>query len=168
MPRMPVSVRPMTDDEFARMRAKTVSHYAAENVRAGRWTAEVAEAKSAEQLDELLPAGLATPGQVFLVAEDEQGAFVGHVWVEVADPRSERPGAWIFDIEVVEGRRGEGFGRDLLAAAERAAAEAGAPTIGLNVFGHNTVAVTLYEKSGYSVATQQMSKPLRPGSATRR
>lgn len=157
---MTPTIRPMTEAEFEAMRAEIISHYAAENVRAGRWTVEVAQEQSAAQLAELLPEGFTSPGQAFLVAEDGEGTLVGHVWVEVADPKGERPGAWIFDIEVAEGHRGRGYSRALLAAAERAAAQAGAGTIGLNVFGHNTVAVRLYETSGYSVATQQMRKEL--------
>lgn len=157
---MSPTIRAMTETEFEHMRSTIVTHYAAENVRAGRWTADVADAQSAAQLAELLPSGFASPGHVFLVAEDGDGALAGHVWVEVTDPKGERPGAWIFDIGVVPEHRGRGYSRALLTAAEAAAAEAGAPSIGLNVFGHNTVAVRLYETSGYAVATQQMRKEL--------
>ncbi|MBH0023024.1 N-acetyltransferase [Salinibacterium sp. SWN248] len=70
--------------------------------------------------------------------------------------------AYLFDIQVVEERRGSGLGRALLAAVEAAVLDAGVPALELNVFGHNTPAVSLYGSSGYTVTTQQMRKTLSP------
>jgi ribosomal protein S18 acetylase RimI-like enzyme len=72
-----------------------------------------------------------------------------------------RAGAWIYDIEIVRERRGEGYGRRLLRAVEQLAAERGATTIGLNVFGGNAVARGLYESCGFEVSSLQMRKALR-------
>jgi ribosomal protein S18 acetylase RimI-like enzyme len=46
----------------------------------------------------------------------------------------------------------------LLVAAEREAERRGGRSIGLNVFGGNDVALSLYEPSGYQVAATQMQK----------
>jgi ribosomal protein S18 acetylase RimI-like enzyme len=153
-------VRPMTAPEFDEFRSRRVREYAAEQVRAGNWTADDAGAQAVEQTRRLLPQGAATPGVLLLTAETADGAPVGHVWVVLDRPPA--GGAWIYDIEVLDGFRGLGYGRALLDAAERHAAALGARSIGLNVFGWNTVARSLYESAGYGVVSQQLSKELPP------
>jgi ribosomal protein S18 acetylase RimI-like enzyme len=96
---------------------------------------------------------------LLLMAETIGGEAVGHAWVELRRP-SVGGDAWIFDIEVLENQRGKGFGRALLRATEREAAAHGVTTMGLNVFGANTVARGLYESSGYETVTLQMRKRL--------
>jgi hypothetical protein len=75
----------MADGEFATYRDRLVREYAQERVLAGNWTAEEAEAKSAAQVDELLPQGLGTPGMLLRIAEatdgDGAGRRVGLVWL---------------------------------------------------------------------------------------
>ncbi|MGV8911708.1 MAG: GNAT family N-acetyltransferase [Rhodoglobus sp.] len=98
---------------------------------------------------------------LFLQGTDAGGATVGHAWVSLDHPQGSPDLAFLFDIQVVEERRGTGLGRALLAAVEAAVLDAGVPALELNVFGHNTPAVSLYGSSGYSVTTQQMRKTLR-------
>jgi ribosomal protein S18 acetylase RimI-like enzyme len=81
-----------------------------------------------------------------LAAENAAGAVVGRVWVALQWPG--KIGA-ICQIEVVAEQRGKGYGRALLRAAEEATAAEGVEAIGLNVFGENTVARSLYASSGY-------------------
>jgi ribosomal protein S18 acetylase RimI-like enzyme len=154
-------VRPMTRVEFEAFRSRLVREYAAEHVRAGNWTEDEAEARSAEQTDELLARGVDTPGMLLLMAETSGGETVGHVWVGL-ERRPGFPGAWIYAIEIATHERGKGYGRALLRAAERETARHGVRTIGLNVFGPNTVARNLYESAGYEVASLQMHKALPP------
>ena len=71
----------MTRVEFEAFRSRLVREYAAEHVRAGNWTEDEAEARSAEQTDELLARGVDTPGMLLLMAETSGGETVGHVWV---------------------------------------------------------------------------------------
>ena len=72
-----------------------------------------------------------------------------------------RPGeAWIYDIEVNPEHRGKGYGRALLLVAEQEAARHGSTAIGLNVFGTNTVARSLYESAGYRITALNMRKEL--------
>ncbi|MFW8746016.1 GNAT family N-acetyltransferase, partial [Mesorhizobium japonicum] len=68
--------------------------------------------------------------------------------------------AWVFDIEVEEARRGEGWGRALMLEAERIARADGHAELGLNVFGSNAVARGLYESLGYQPTAIQMRKTL--------
>jgi ribosomal protein S18 acetylase RimI-like enzyme len=151
----------MTRVEFEAFRSRLVREYAAEHVRAGNWTEDEAEARSAEQTDELLARGVDTPGMLLLMAETSGGETVGHVWVGL-ERRPGFPGAWIYAIEIATHERGKGYGRALLRAAERETARHGVRTIGLNVFGPNTVARNLYESAGYEVASLQMHKELPP------
>jgi ribosomal protein S18 acetylase RimI-like enzyme len=150
----------MTGPEFDALRARLAHEYASEHVAAGNWPAEGAHARAEAETDALLPQGVATPGLSILVAETPEGQYVGHVWVALEHHVGNGDGAWVYDIEVAPEHRGRGFGRALLAAAEAEAARHGAASIGLNVFGTNAVARSLYESAGYSVATLQMNKPL--------
>ena len=151
-------VRPMTSAEFESFRDRLVREYAAEHVRAGNWRREEAEARAAEQTDELLPKGAETPGVLLLMAETAAGEQVGHVWIGLE--RRQGPGAWIYSIEIAPGQRGKGYGRALLELAEQETARHGVDAIGLNVFGPNTVARNLYESAGYETVSLQMHKQL--------
>jgi ribosomal protein S18 acetylase RimI-like enzyme len=154
-----LSVRPMTVEEFGLFRAALISDYAADHVRAGNWAADQSQELAAGQIDGLLPEGPETPGMLVLTALSAAGDAVGHLWVGLE--RAEAGGgAWIFDIEVAAEQRGQGYGRALLAAAERETARHGGQALGLNVFGDNTVARSLYESSGYEIKTLQMRKEL--------
>jgi ribosomal protein S18 acetylase RimI-like enzyme len=155
-----LQTRPMSQPEFDEFCSRLAREYAADHVRAGNWRSEDAEERATRELEELLPEGLHTPGALLLVAEDAAGEPVGLIWVAIEGRPGSGGGAWIYDIEVREPHRGKGYGRALLQAAEREAARRGAPAIGLNVFGANTVARGLYESAGYEVTAQQMRKPL--------
>lgn len=61
-----------------------------------------------------------------------------------------RPDAYIQELYVVPGRRGEGLGRALLDAALDAAREAGAPHVELTTGEDDTEALSLYESSGFT------------------
>jgi len=156
-----VTLRKMTEFEFESFRAKLVTEYAAANVSAGRWSAEEAEEKSAAQTKELLPQGVDSPRVLLMAAENSGGEKVGHVWVGL-DRQGSAGGAWIYDIEVIEDHRGKGYGRAILHAAEQETLKNGVSSIGLNVFGTNIVARSLYESAGYEITTQQMQKEIKP------
>ncbi|MFZ2226882.1 MAG: GNAT family N-acetyltransferase [Candidatus Nanopelagicaceae bacterium] len=155
-----VTLRKMTGPEFDVFRVRLIAEYAAENVSAGRWSAEEAEEKSTAQTQELLPQGVETPRVLVMIAEDSGGERIGHVWVGLDRKGAASGGAWIYDIEVAENHRGKGYGRAILHAAEQETLKNGVSSIGLNVFGKNTVARSLYESAGYEITTQQMQKSL--------
>ncbi len=179
----------MTATEFAALRDRMAREYAAEHVAAGDWDPATADRRAVEETDRLLPHGVDTPGMLLLVAESTDGAALGHLWLAVgqdpepdADPDADttsgttsgtttgtgdrdaaaRQGGWVYDIEIAPEHRGRGFGAALLDVAEREAAHHGLGSIGLNVFGANTVARHLYESAGYAVTAQQMRKVLPP------
>ncbi|NNM71074.1 ribosomal protein S18-alanine N-acetyltransferase [Enterovirga aerilata] len=57
--------------------------------------------------------------------------------------------AWLTSVAVAPGRQGDGLGRRLVDAAERAAREAGRTRIRLEVRADNEAARKLYERAGY-------------------
>ena len=156
-----VSVRPMTEFEFDRWQKTIAEEFAAEQVAAGRWAAEGSVRRALESNSELLPLGLSTPRMLILCGVRSDGEPVGRAWVGLDHPRGAPDMAFLYDIEVVEQRRGHGLGRALLAAVEDAVIDAGVHSLELNVFGRNLPAVALYDSAGYAVSTQKMQKHFR-------
>ncbi|WP_333771066.1 GNAT family N-acetyltransferase [Streptomyces sp. IBSBF 2435] len=116
--------------------------------------ADQAEAHAAASYAQALPGGAHAPGGE-LLALDQDGAAVGHVWL-LALPG---PG-WIQAVEVLPPYRGRGHGRTLMRAAETACLAAGTRRVGLNVFTANAVAIGLYASLGYRPTLRQLWKPL--------
>jgi ribosomal protein S18 acetylase RimI-like enzyme len=160
-----VRLRAMTPREFAELRVRLDREYAKDNVRAGSWPAEGAQERAARETDRLLPHGVETPGMLLYVAETSSGDPIGYLWLGLKGPTGPGGGAWIYDIEIAEAWRGQGFGRAVLQLAEEEAVRHGINAMGLNVFGNNTVARRLYESSGYITTSMWMKKPLHPDAA---
>jgi len=157
---MTVNVRPMTESEFDEWQLAIAQEYAEEQVSAGNWSRNGAVERALEENARLLPDGLATRRMLVLRGVDDDGIPVGHAWVGLDHPRGTPEVAFLYDIEVLETRRGSGLGRALLSAVEAATRAAGASALELNVFGGNAVAIGLYDSAGYEVTTQQMRKAL--------
>ncbi len=150
----------MTEIEFGQWQVALAEDFAAEQVAVGRWAQEGSVDRALESNAELLPLGLSTPRMLILRGVDADGEPVGQAWVSLDHPRGAPDTAFLYDIEVIEHRRGSGLGRALLIAVESAVVEAGMFALELNVFGRNLTAVSLYDSSGYAVTTQQMRKDL--------
>ena len=152
-----VSLAPMPPERYVTWHAYSVAGYAEENVKAGHWTEEEALAKAEADFNSLLPAGLDTAGHELWSVIDSTGDEVGILWIAT----NRRPGhAFIYDIEMNPGRRGEGFGSATLLALEDWCRANGISTIGLHVFGHNEGAWRLYKRMGYRETSIQMEKRL--------
>jgi ribosomal protein S18 acetylase RimI-like enzyme len=135
----------MTAAEFAEWRADAVRGYAADMANSGTLPADEAAAASAAQFDQLLPEGLATSGHSFLTLR-ASGEVVATNWIG----HHVGPGmSWVYGVAVRDGHRGKGHGRAAMIIGEQAAVEAGDTHLGLNVFGHNAVAISLYRSMGY-------------------
>ncbi|GAA2897543.1 Acetyltransferase (GNAT) family protein [Actinoplanes cyaneus] len=158
-----LTLREMTAHEFDQWHDAEVRGYADAQVSAGVWGSDEALRRSAELHEKLLPAGLETPGMIFLQGLRPDGAVIGTLWIALEHPRGAADCAFLFDIEVVEEHRSAGYGRALLAAAENVVRERGFSALELNVHGDNTHAMRLYASSGYRVITQQMRKGLGSG-----
>lgn len=104
-----VTLRPMTASEFDSLRSSLIAEYGAAQVRAGGWDEATADERASAQLDALVPQGIDTDGMLLRIAEDPGGRRVGHLWLSLAHEGSPDT-AWIYDIEIAAGRRGQGFG----------------------------------------------------------
>ncbi|SDY56940.1 Acetyltransferase (GNAT) family protein [Herbiconiux ginsengi] len=146
----------------------TSAEYVRERMAEGD-SAEYARERAEESNAQYFPDGLPAAGQlVFQVVTesaeadadaDADAEVVGVLWIGPMSPR--QPGEWwVFDIEIDRAHRGQGLGRETMLLAEREARAHGAVRLGLNVFGHNTVAQRLYASLGYETTAMNMAKPL--------
>lgn len=139
-----LGLEPMSQEEFDEFHARMADGYAVELASAGM-TREAADARSREQLAELVPAGLASAGQHFFTGRVD-GTRVGHLWLN-----TDRPMAFVYDIAVREDQRRRGYGAAIMNAGARWCRERGHFALGLNVFAHNPGARALYDRLGYEV-----------------
>ena len=155
-----IQLVPMTADAFDAYRQRGIEEYAAEHVRAGRWSAEEAHAAAAREYEELLPQGTATPNHyLYTIQDDTVPAAVGLLWFALNDEAGRRR-VFIYDIEIDPAFRRRGYATAAFSALEAEARALGAHEIRLHVFGHNHDARRLYEKLGFVATNITMSKPL--------
>ena len=152
-----VTLRPMTEAEYAPYMAYLREDYARERSESGETPIEEERENSNKQIDSLVPDGLATPNHYFWTVTEESGVSVGKLWVFV-DPQKGR--AFIYDIALDEQQRGKGYGRQTLDTLEATVRPMGVRRIALSVFGKNTVARHLYDTQGYYVVASAMQKDL--------
>ena len=148
-----ITLQPMSDDTFAIWSPRTWASYREELIRAGM-SESGADENIAQNVAATMPDGKLLSGQyVFDVRNDDEN--VGAVWL------AERENEWfIYDIEIDETHRGEGFGREAMRRIEEFVRAQGGSAIGLSVFGFNTVAQNLYRSEGYETTRLSMQKRL--------
>ncbi|MCQ1954482.1 N-acetyltransferase [Arthrobacter sp. zg-Y238] len=158
---MTIELRVMPAERFAAWLEESRRGYEQSRIESGEST-EVAAQKARAGFAASFPDGQIAPGQLVydVVALDGNGAstVVGYLWISQTGDRADA--WWVSDIEIHEDHRGKGYGRAAMQLAEGAAAKQGAATLGLNVFGYNTVAHDLYESLGYETVSTQMRKPV--------
>lgn len=139
--------------------ARSRAGYLDQMMTAGSTRAE-AEANADYAFERSFPGGRPAPGHLVGRVVAPGVGPVGDLWVGPHD--ADRHRWWVWDVVVYEEFRHRGFGRAAMLLAERLAAEAGATSIGLNVFAYNEVARHLYGSLGYEETSVQMRKALRP------
>lgn len=98
---------------------------------------------------------------VIIVAENEAGENVGHVWLgETRDSYTGATRGYVYDIYVAPAARGEGLGRNLLDQAEERSRRRGHRELGLTVSPDNEAAHQLYESAGFTTERLMMTKPI--------
>ena len=158
---MTTELRVMPAERLPEWLEETRRNYEQSRLESGE-SAEVAARKARASMAASFPDGKIAPGHLVydVVARDdnEKSTIVGYLWISQTEDRADA--WWVSDIEIHEDHRGKGYGRAAMQLAEVAAAEQGAATLGLNVFGYNTVARGLYESLGYETVSTQMRKPV--------
>ncbi len=155
-----VRLIPLTAAELQVYLAGAIDNYAREHVKAGNWLPEEAHQKSEQEFKQLLPDGVASKGQyLFSIEEAQSGQTIGMLWFAVNN-RGPRPTAFIYDFIIDEPHRGQGYGRQALAALDQQAVALGVETISLHAFAHNQTAIALYQKLGYAITDVHMAKQI--------
>ena len=152
---MSVTLRPMTDAEYADWHEDAVATYAQEFVSSGILAEEQAQERAEKDFSELLPDGLSTENHLLWSARDDQGTVVGTVWVALM-PERKPPHSFVYSLDVNADQRRKGYGQAIMEAAMQECRDRGIGSMGLNVFGHNDTARRLYERLGFKVASTSM------------
>jgi GNAT superfamily N-acetyltransferase len=158
-----VVLEPITEAEFAAYLPVAIEEYGEDLVTSGRISDPVLARQIGEQeIASVAPEGLATKNSFVYTARDaESGEPVGFLWLGLRGENAQD--AFVYDIRVDESRRGLGYGRATMIACIARAAELGASTVGLHVFGHAAVPRALYSSLGFVETSVQMSLPLKAG-----
>jgi GNAT superfamily N-acetyltransferase len=153
-----VSLRPMRDDEFARWLPTVLDGYAASIAEHAGMDPDLARRKAEADTEALFPGGRPSPDQWVYVVEAD-GEWVGGLWIAERDLEDGRV-LWIYDVDIDEPHRGNGYGKAAMQFAEEEARRRSLTAVTLNVFGGNDVARNLYRSLGYSEIAVLMKKPL--------
>jgi ribosomal protein S18 acetylase RimI-like enzyme len=157
---MPVELIPFQQGEFEDYLENLLVRYTADKIAAGNVGPDNATETIRKEIDNLMPQGLQTPHHTyFQICDQESGNKVGILWVYY-DPQDRRKQAFIYDLEVDEAYRRQGYASQALLALEDHLRRLGVQKIGLHVFGFNTEAQALYCKLGYEITNIQMAKRL--------
>jgi len=149
-----VTVRPMVDAEYDAWLANEIEGYAADVSGSGLLSLTEAREMSVKAYGEMVPERLATPGYTWWCLDTDTDRTVAAIWIKHTFAPTM---SYVYSVETRPELRGRGYGRAAMLAGEWATAQAGHGHLGLNVFGHNTVAIRLYDSLGYVVAEQLRS-----------
>ncbi|GAA3490526.1 GNAT family N-acetyltransferase [Streptomyces cremeus] len=153
-----VTFRPVTREEYDAWRVKDAADFARSWTDRGL-SPEQARAKAEDSERRFLPQGPATP-HTWISRLVRDGEPIGLLWLGRHEVEPGEHSAFVYAVEVDEDQRGRGYGRALMALAERIALRAGERRIGLHVFAGNTPALRLYESLGYRTTAVSSSKRL--------
>jgi RimJ/RimL family protein N-acetyltransferase len=148
----------MTGAEFNHWIQESIKEYAEEKTKAGNFQQETSLEQAEEEFKQLLPEGKETKNHyLFMLFQEESQEVVGNLWIHVKEEDKE---IFIYDIKILESKRGSGYGKEALASLDSFAKEMAISKISLHVFGHNKIAISLYQKTGYEITNVLMSKTL--------
>lgn len=155
-----VVLDPMSDEEFAEFVVGAVRDQAAHHIRTGRCTPSQALTYAKGEYMLALPEGLETEGSYLYTARDaETRQRVGFLFLMLRR-RADTTETFVFNIIVDEDKRGRGYGRAMMRATLQWAREHDTASVGLHVFGHNTVARELYTSLGFRETSISMQLDL--------
>lgn len=153
-----ISADPVRPRDFDAWQAEVVEAYATDLATNGGLTPVQARRKAESDTASLLPDGVMTPGHVILWLRSGQ-VRVGRLWLAERTSHGS-PILFVYDVAIEPEHRGRGFGRAAMLLAEEIATRHGLEEIGLNVFGGNAVARSLYRSLGYEERAVTMGKHL--------
>jgi len=146
----------MSAEQYASWSPQQVEAYALDKVQAGNWPQAGALERSRQEMLELLPRGVDTPGHRIFNIVNVENQVVGDLWIKLPGPAEEA--VFIYNIKVHSDQRGRGYGHAALKKLELRLKEEGAQQLSLHVFGFNQDAQRLYQRLGFEVTNISMSK----------
>ena len=155
---MPVTLEPLSPKRLPKWLRRSTEEYASDLISLGRSPAE-AHRLATRSLGESFPGGQPASGHYVFDVHDGPGRPVGYLWIGRAQGEDDSAW-WVWDFSINEEERGKGLGRETMLLAEQFAKSHGARTLGLSVFGFNTVARRLYETLDYETTSIKMMKTL--------
>lgn len=141
-----ITLREMTNDDFARFREWSINDYAVDLIKSEMTNKENAYITAEKEFNELLPMGLLTVDNYLYFIVNENSEDVGFVWY-----LSEGIAGFVCDFWVKESYRNKGYGFQTMKMIEKDAIERGINKVSLNVFKYNKPACNLYIKLDYMV-----------------
>ena len=154
-----VKMRPMNEEEYLAWKEPSFKRYVAEKVRKNGIDEASATEIAKGDFERSMPDGLKTEGSFFYTLYDDDSENLGMLWWGLRGAEDNRL-AWLLEIWLPESARRKGVGKQAMKLFEIDAREKGAKRMGLHVFGDNTSAITLYEKSGFETTDLVMHKTL--------
>ncbi|MEY9980239.1 GNAT family N-acetyltransferase [Lysinibacillus sp. RC79] len=153
-----ITLKPMNQEEFKQYISYAIEDYAKDKIASGNWSEDKAIDLSRESFERLLPQNEKTENNhLFSIFHND--ILVGMIWISQKAPTNPNEG-FIYDFVIFEQYQGQGYGKKAMKEAEIIAKELGMNKIGLNVFGHNKIARSLYEKMGYEITNITMAKTI--------
>ncbi|MCI4330589.1 MAG: GNAT family N-acetyltransferase [Thermoplasmata archaeon] len=157
-----IDLAPMTPAEFRRFIERSTVSYAEDHVRAGNWSAEEAAARSASEIQGLLPKGIETADHfLYSILGGPSREPVGSLWYALRRVSS-RIDLYVYWIGIDDRFRRRGYASDTFQRLEVDAVRLGASRIALQVFGDNLRARALYEKLGFEPTNLLMARKVSP------
>lgn len=155
-----IELRKMKETDFSKYRQWALPNYAEEMIKAEGVLPEYAYKMAEDSFAKILPQGLKTPNQYFFsIVEKETSQSIGMIWFGKRKIGSQLQ-AFIYDFILNPEARGRGYGKLSMSLIEKEVKNVGLFSIGLHVFGHNKVAIELYQSVGYRATNLHMMKDL--------
>lgn len=155
-----IDFRPMDAAEYPDYLAYFIADYAQEIASNYRLSLDDARARAQQEIEDSLPLGVNSPGQVLLCIMLNSGQteqHVGYLWYK---PDPTMRSVFIYDFHIFNHCQGQGLGKKALAAFEQQLRKQQFQQIRLRVAGDNCRAQHVYEKCGFGVTGINMSKTI--------
>jgi RimJ/RimL family protein N-acetyltransferase len=155
-----ISLRPMRADEYSAYLDYFIPDYAIEIAANYCLSPVESRLQASREIDEDLPQGVETPGQVLLCIIDSisgDDSIIGYLWYRPDIPARS---IHISDFHIFAAHQGKGYGKEALAALELGLSKTGFTQIKLRVAEDNKRAKHVYDVSGFRVTGVNMSKAI--------
>lgn len=154
---MPIEFHYMTDEHLGQFIPRSIELYAQAMVDAKEYsTLDIPRTLAKNEVMGYFPNGILRANEhIFHIHHTGLKKFIGILWVSLY-LHLEEPMAFLAWIEVFPDYRRQGFAKQALKQLEGMLAEVNISRIELNVFAHNTQALTLYQELGYYIQQENI------------